>query len=89
MDGQLFRSLVWNLNEAKLFMVVSGWMEVGYGLVFMKEEAVFITLLLYDGGVLVNEPYLITGLWSCLCGSQTGPFSMTGRKPRSASYVHS
>jgi hypothetical protein len=28
-DGQFFRSLVWDLNEAKLFMVVSGWMEVG------------------------------------------------------------
>ncbi|XP_028407657.1 uncharacterized protein LOC114530260 [Dendronephthya gigantea] len=39
-NGQLFRPLVWDLNEAKLFMVVSGWMEIGSFIVFPKTKTV-------------------------------------------------
>ncbi|XP_046845451.1 uncharacterized protein LOC124439271 isoform X2 [Xenia sp. Carnegie-2017] len=37
-EGQLFRSLVWNVNEAKLFMIVSGWMEFRSFIVFPKTK---------------------------------------------------
>lgn len=44
-NGQLFRSLVWGLNEAKLFMVVSGWMEVSYtGFVNSRGDCCFVTV---------------------------------------------
>ena len=43
-NGQLFHSLVWSKNEAKLFMVVSGWMEVSHTgfVIFLRIDASFL-----------------------------------------------